>query len=235
MAAQMIQEMLSHQGALELLLSGPTGLCNKLRKAFLPGGRYAVDQPCMTTLEVEIVSLFDLPPIRTTQLSDVNFNEGAHHYGPSQQLFTALASIASAEGVPCSLASATHFANDQQELHACEAVKGNNVTVGTSRAKLQGSGNVRSDAETDSIRCSSERSRCYMSPDAEITSSVVLRSSEPVPLIWTPILPLPPLMLEADGLCVRSKEQGCCGTGGVQVASFIGCFSGIVCGLWEGK
>merc|ERR1719160_804037 len=97
MAAQMIQEMLSHQGTLELLLSGPIGLCNKLRTAFLPGGKYAVDQPCMVTLKVEIVSLFDLPPIRTTQLSDVDFNEGAHHYGPSQQLFTTFASMASAK------------------------------------------------------------------------------------------------------------------------------------------
>lgn len=235
MAAQMIQEMLSHQGTLELLLCGPLDLCEKLRKAFLPGGNYAVDHPCMVTLKVEIVSLFDLPPIRTTQLSDVDFNEGAHHHGPSQQLFTALATMASAEGLPCSLASTKPVANDQQELHACEAVKGNDVPAGSCCAKLQGSSQVRSDVETDSIRSSSERSRCYMSPHVEITSRVMLRASEPAPLIWTPILPLPPLMLEVDGLCMRSKDQGCCVTGGFQVASFIGCFSRIVDRLLEQK
>jgi hypothetical protein len=235
MAAQMIQEMLSHQGALKLLLSGPNGLCNELRKAFLPGGKYAVDQPCMVTLEVEIVSLFYLPPIRTTQLSDVNFNEGAHHYGPSQQLFTAFASMASAKRVPCSLASTKHFTNDQQELHARDAVKRNDVTAGSFVAKLQGNGEVCSDVEADSTRCSSEGSRSHVSSDVESTSSVVLRSSEPAPLRWTPILPLPPLMLEADALCVRSTDQGCCVTTGVQVASSISCFSGILREIWEEK
>lgn len=218
MAAQMIQEMLSHQGTSELLLSGPIDLCNKLRKAFLPGGKYEVSQACMVTLRVEIVSLFDLPPIKKTQLRDLHLNEGAHHDGPSQQLCTALASMANANGAHFHSAKVKvkHPMNNKQELDACDTMGANHLTTGFCGVEIEGSAEAFSDADSDSTRCSSERSRCYLSPDVDINRGVSTTIySEPAPLILTPILPLPPPMLEADALCVRSRTQGCCVAEGV--------------------
>jgi hypothetical protein len=217
MAGQMILEMISRQATSELLLSGPICLCQELKKAFLPDGKYAVglnSNQCEIALRVEIVSLFDLPPIRTTELSDVQLNENATHDGPSEQLFSALASVASS--LQASAKNSPVF-GAQNEDHL---PSGSHFVI-----------DVFDDETSDSACSDSERSnkdecaclktrknvqRCLRPLDAPQTNTPKKYKDTPATAMLTPFPPLPPLTLEADALCIRSREAGCCVTGGVQ-------------------